>query len=574
MDEGQGHFPQPFGKYLLTELLAVGGMAEVYRAKIFGIDGFEKEMVVKKILPKFAQRRSFVQMFVDEAKIAVALTHGNIVPIYELGENGGSYYIAMEYVEGPTALDLLRGCFSHNKALPPAHALYIAAEVAKGLAYAHNKTDAAGKPLGIVHRDINLRNIVITPSGEVKLLDFGIARASTKQHQTASGVIKGTPGYMSPEQAMGLSVDHRSDLYSLGIILHELLTVRRLFRVRDVHAMRALIEKNDIPAPSSLRPELGPEYDALLGKLLCLRPEERFADADALEEALRGLIARSGMAVTAHNLATAVTAISDPQAPDPGLSSSQLMPIEPGSQGMTLPGKAPVNQLGAGAAQAGQSAGPGLQLSDSEVPFTIPPPAPPPRLESSISGAVDSGSVQVESSKHDQFGDKDKMLSKTSVLAQNADLGWAQRIGDDAELLAIAKASGLKPPSLIRSLLPLVGAVLLSLGVLAFVGREQIPQMWRRVVDKRELRLGSIIVKTFPAGAKVRIDGKDSGLSPMRIDNLDVEIEHQIEVIPVGGEAQRRNIGPGDWEGGEDGAVVEIRIGYDQVPEGKLLQTP
>ena len=307
-----GKMPAPFGKYLLTQLIAVGGMAEVYRAKIFGAQGFEKEMVVKRILPKYAQNPSFVQMLIDEAKIAVSLSHGNIVPIYELGELEGSYYIAMEYVEGRTVLDVLRDAHAKRVPLSWAHCLGMAAEVAKGLAYAHGRIDAAtGKPLGLVHRDINPRNIVITRGGEVKILDFGIARASTKRHQTASGVIKGTPGYMSPEQMYGQSIDHRSDIYCVGIMVFELLTLRRLFPVWDVAEMRLVFEAGPVPLPSTLNPALPKEVDEVVMKALATKANERWQNAGEFEEALRTAIAKSGIAVTSSGLAREIQAIDD-----------------------------------------------------------------------------------------------------------------------------------------------------------------------------------------------------------------------------------------------------------------------
>jgi len=567
------NFPTPFGKYLLTELLAVGGMAEVYRAKIFGVDGFEKEMVVKKILPKYAKKQSFVQMFVDEAKIAVALSHGNIVPIYELGEFAGAYYIAMEYVEGPTVLDLLRECFSRNKQLSPPYALYIAAEVAKGLGYAHAKAGADGKTLGIVHRDINPRNIVVTPAGEVKILDFGIARASTRRYQTASGVIKGTPGYMSPEQLYGFSVDHRSDLYCLGIILHELLTVRRLFRVKDVAGMRIALENEPIPIPSKVRPELTPRVDEIMGKMLALKPEERIQDAGILEEALRQEIALSGMAVTGRGLAELVATIQ--RAPQRPLETS------PTSDAVQLPAVS----IGAPTAPLGKATSALVQeLSDPAAAMIAALPKPnarsaaeadvaalfaePPRAPRQV---VSHPEIAVPPPPQAGFGDARSPRPHTQVLAQNDEVAWAEMIGDDAELLAIAKAGGLQPRSLWRTaLVPLVLLLVLGVG-LAVVGRDQIPGLWRRIVDRREVKVGSLVVKTYPSGAEVKIDGQPRGRTPLRVSGVDVDAEHTIVVLPIGEPEVKRVIGPGDWEARGEDMVAEIRVGYDKLPAGKQL---
>jgi len=562
-------FPTPFGKYLLTELLAVGGMAEVYRAKIFGIDGFEKEMVVKKILPKYAKKQSFVQMFVDEAKIAVALSHGNIVPIYELGEFAGSYYIAMEYVEGPTVLDVLRECFSHNKQLPPPCALYIAAEVAKGLSYAHNKNGVDGNTLGIVHRDINPRNIVITPAGEVKILDFGIARASTRRYQTASGVIKGTPGYMSPEQLYGFSVDHRSDLYCLGIILHELLTVRRLFRVKDVAGMRAALENAPIPIPSTVRADISPRIDNILSSMLALKPEDRFQDAGALEVALRHEIAASGMAVTGRGLAELVLNIQR--------ASQRPLETAPVLQDIELPA-VPLGGATAPVLKAESTAAP--EISDPAAAMI----AALPKLDPRVAAENDVAALfadppraprqmisQPEIAPPVEFGDAKGPRPHTQVLAQNEEVAWASKIGDDAELLALAKAGGLQPRPLWRTLVVPV-ALLLALSVgLAIVGRSQIPGLWQRIVERREVRLGALVVKTYPSGAEIKIDGEGRGLTPLRITGIDVDTEHTIVVAPVGEPEIKRVIGPGDWELRGEELVAEIRIGYDKLPPGRQL---
>ncbi|MBN2358157.1 MAG: protein kinase [Deltaproteobacteria bacterium] len=563
------NFPTPFGKYLLTELLAVGGMAEVYRAKIFGVDGFEKEMVVKKILGKYAKKQSFVQMFVDEAKIAVALSHGNIVPIYELGEFAGAYYIAMEYVEGPTVLDLLRECFSHNKQLSPPYALYIAAEVAKGLSYAHNKSGADGKTLGIVHRDINPRNIVVTPAGEVKILDFGIARASTRRYQTASGVIKGTPGYMSPEQLYGFSVDHRSDLYCLGIILHELLTVRRLFRVKDVASMRVALENEPIPIPSRVRPDLALSVDDLLARMLALKPEDRFQDAGALEEALRQEIARSATAVTGRGLAELVTdiqrAVPRPVETSPAMDDVPLPAISQGSQ------TAPIGKAASAPAQ---------ELSDPAAAMI----ASLPKLDPRAAAEADVAALfaeppraprqvlsQPEVSAPIGFGDARALRPHTQVLAKNDEVAWANMIGEDAELLAIAKAGGLQPRPLWRTLLVPAIVLLVLVTVLAIAGRDQIPGLWRRIVERQQVRLGSLVIKTYPSGAEVTIDGQAHGRTPLRINSVDVDAEHTIIVAPVGEPEVKRVIGPGDWEERGEEMMAEIRIGYDKLPPGKQL---
>jgi serine/threonine protein kinase len=242
--------PIKFGKYYLLERLAVGGMAEIYKAKIFGVDGFEKQMVVKQILPQYARNREFVTMFIDEAKITVSLSHGNIVPVYELGQIDGIYFLSMDYIDGKNLGELLDAGIEAKNLLSVPHALFIACEVLAGLDYAHRKTDERGNPLNIVHRDVSPQNILISFDGSVKIVDFGIAHAATKAHATQAGVIKGKFGYMSPEQALGKDVDSRSDIFTAGILLWEMLTLERLFGGESDTQALDRIKRADVPPPS------------------------------------------------------------------------------------------------------------------------------------------------------------------------------------------------------------------------------------------------------------------------------------------------------------------------------------
>ena len=551
-----GGFPIPFGKYLLTDLIAVGGMAEIYRAKIFGVNGFEKQMVVKRILPKYAQNPSFVQMFEDEAKILVSLTHGNIVPVYELGEVGGNYYIAMEYAEGMTALDVLRESYLKARPLGVAQALYIGAEVAKGLGYAHTRTDAQGQPMGIVHRDLNPRNIVISPSGEVKILDFGIARSSRKKHQTGSGIIKGTPGYMAPEQVMGHSVDARADQYGLAIIIHELLTVRRLISVKDAPEHRAWLQKGPMPVPSSFRPEIPPGVDQAIMRALSLRPEERFAGVLDFEESLRNEIARTGEAVTSRGLARTIAEIKELAPADPSQLARGDRPTSTASAaspGGALPAPAPLPPAPAPA--------PAPVLAPAPAPAPAYTPqmpavaAPPPALVPAPPPAgSDVGLAQVV---HADFTEERKPKTgvgvpvlpvasvsqrpHTQVLALNQGVDWARNIGADAELLALAKVSGIKSKTPQRILLGLVAGVLVVSGVWAMANPDEVSHMVERARTGKKAVVGTLTVKSRPSGAIVLMDGEDVGRTNMRLEQVLVRDEHLVEVeLPDGRKFSRK----------------------------------
>lgn len=274
------------GRYEIGRRLAAGGMAEIFLAKLKGEAGFEKEIVLKKILPQWSGDRDFIAMLVDEAKIAVRLNHPNIVQVYELGREGDIYYIALEYVHGIDLRRLLQGVQARKRGLPHEAALFIAAEVLEGLAYAHASKDASGKSLDLVHRDVSPQNILLSFDGTVKLADFGIAKAASRSQETVTGVLKGKFAYMSPEQANQEALDGRSDLFSLAVVLYEMLTGRRLFyRGSDLDTLDR-VRRCDIAAAAEALKGLPEGIRDLLMKALAKRPEDRFADARAFRDSL------------------------------------------------------------------------------------------------------------------------------------------------------------------------------------------------------------------------------------------------------------------------------------------------
>ncbi|MFH2009384.1 MAG: serine/threonine-protein kinase [bacterium] len=294
--------PTLFGKYLLTHRLAVGGMAEIFKAKVLGVGGFEKDLVVKQILPQYAKYREFVDMFIDEAKITVSLTHGNIVPVYELGRIEGIYFIAMEYVAGRDLSQVLLRGAELKAAFSPEQATAVIIDVLKGLDYAHRRKDRHGEPMGIVHRDVSPQNVVVSFDGEVKILDFGIAKAAQRLVETHPGAVRGKFGYLSPEQARGDPVDRRADIFSAGVVLWELLTARRLFGTSSEAVALKLIQKGKVPPPSSVNPALPPELDPILAKALTTSPDERYKDAAAFQLALSKYLYSSHGAVTSESI--------------------------------------------------------------------------------------------------------------------------------------------------------------------------------------------------------------------------------------------------------------------------------
>src|SRR5690349_2498488 len=250
--------PVVYGKYQLLELLARGGMAEVFKAKSYGVEGFEKVLVIKRILPELGENPQFVEMFIAEAKIAVTLSHANIVQVFDLGRADESYFIAMEYVAGYDFATVLRRGRQLRRPVSQELAVFVVSELAKGLDYAHRRRDANLRPLSIVHRDVSPQNVLLSFEGEVKLTDFGIAKARTiVKDETEVGVLKGKYAYMSPEQARAEPVDARTDLYALGVVLYEALagvnpfqadsSYETIRRVRDGQAPMLKSIARDVP---------------------------------------------------------------------------------------------------------------------------------------------------------------------------------------------------------------------------------------------------------------------------------------------------------------------------------------
>lgn len=286
----RGFHPEAFGKYYLLDRIAVGGMAEVFRAKTFGHSGFEKVLVIKRILSPFAEDPDFVSMFVDEARLCAQLSHPNITQIYDFGKVGTHWFIAMEAVDGRDLKSVMRRLAETGEHMPIDVVIYIAHEVAKGLDYAHRRLDAQGRPLGVVHRDISPSNILLSFEGGVKVVDFGIAKAAGHRSGSEAGVLKGKFQYMSPEQALALDVDRRTDIFSLGICLWEMLTGQRLFRGSSDTETLELVKACQVPAPSLYNPACPPELDRICLRALAPQAGARYPDAAAMQRELQDVL--------------------------------------------------------------------------------------------------------------------------------------------------------------------------------------------------------------------------------------------------------------------------------------------
>lgn len=296
--------PVRFGKYTLLRLIALGGMAELFLALQRSVAGFEKLIVVKRVLPHLAKDESFIEMLLAEARIAATLNHPNVAHIYDVGQADNRFYIAMEHIHGEDLRSLVRQMKKEGvTAFPLEHALAIVLGCCSGLAYAHDKRDLDGEPMGIVHRDVSPQNILVTFQGDVKLVDFGIAKAGVgAMEDTGSGQLKGKVPYMSPEQAQGLNLDNRSDIFSLGIMLFELCTGRRLFRGKnEMETLRKIVE-DEYPRPRDLNPHLSQRLEEIILRSLEKNVERRYQNAREMQADLEDYIRAEQLKVSALSL--------------------------------------------------------------------------------------------------------------------------------------------------------------------------------------------------------------------------------------------------------------------------------
>jgi hypothetical protein len=277
------------GSFEIIRKLARGGMAEIFLARTRGPSGFEKLVVLKKILPKYAGKRRFVQLFLEEAKLAAGLDHPNIAQVYDIGMVDGSYFFTMEYLHGQDLRSILHRAWRTGERIPIENAVQIARNVASALHFAHEKRGSDGALLGIVHRDVSPSNVIVTYEGATKLLDFGVAKTTTSTVKTRTGALKGKVSYMSPEQARGAPIDRRSDIFSLGVVLWETVTVQRLFRGENDLATLQLIINQPPKRPTALRPDCPQELERIVLRALAQDPADRYPTAEHLVTELEEL---------------------------------------------------------------------------------------------------------------------------------------------------------------------------------------------------------------------------------------------------------------------------------------------
>lgn len=296
-------------RYRVIDRLEAGGMAEVFRGEAVSVQGFKKQVAIKRVLPHLAQNKSFIRMFLDEARLGARLNHANIVTVFDIGAADNTYFIVMEFVDGAnlkTVLDALKktGARPGLKEM-----LYIGLEICKGLSHAHNLRDENGKPLHIVHRDISPPNILITRGGEVKVTDFGLAKATTQLEKTDPGVVKGKFSYLSPEAALGKEVDARADVFAVGILVWEALAGRRLFLGESDYETVKKVQRAEVPSLRTFHKDVDDQLDALLKKAMARDRDERFSSAQELGDAIADYLFHHRLKVTSYDIARMMTGV-------------------------------------------------------------------------------------------------------------------------------------------------------------------------------------------------------------------------------------------------------------------------
>jgi len=296
-------------RYKVLEKIASGGMAEVFRAESAGLEGFKKTVAIKRVLPHLSEKKQFIGMFLDEARVSAQLSHSNCVQVFDIGVGDNTYFIVMEYVDGAD----LKGLIEHRKKtglpFPVEEAVLICVRICEGLSYAHELTDNNGESLHIVHRDMSPPNVLITRFGEVKIVDFGLAKANSQLEKSEPGIIKGKFSYLSPEAAQGLPVDGKTDIFAVGIILWELLAGRRLFMGEtDLETVR-MVQQARVPSIRQFNPKVSPELERVLNRSLVGDPAARYQTARDFGRDLNNMLFHMGRAVSSFDIAQLVEPI-------------------------------------------------------------------------------------------------------------------------------------------------------------------------------------------------------------------------------------------------------------------------
>jgi serine/threonine protein kinase len=527
--------PHLFGKFFLLQRLAVGGMAEIFRARVVGAGGFEKELVVKRILPTRSKDAGFIRMLVNEAKLTVQLTHNNIAQIMECGIIDGTYFISMELVNGVSMKDVMSGMLRAGQSLTPEESIFLVLQLLQGLDYAHKKTDPTGSPLHIVHCDVSPDNALVSFEGEVKLLDFGIARAATGLSNYKEGMLMGKLGYVAPEQAsLEQSWDHRVDIFASGIILYELLTRQKPFpRATDVESLVSSRKAKVVPA-TTVDPRLPRDIDAILARALAYDPEKRYPDAKSFADALVDVL------------------FPTPQSQIQELLGRQMQTVfaERIQKQRAARAHDPLVMKVLSNIAAQQASTQYEQISGAAMT-----PAPPPR------------SGPLFETDEPRKGPRKAHAPRRAIARQGPGLGTAALVGlcfaaagavglhfgeirlrpgvllvtsdpPGVPIVLDGAPTGLVTPAAIEGI-PLYRPHEVSVGEKGFrTVSETLQPRWGEMVRRVHLRvqstMGALVVDSDPPGAALSMDGRAVGVTPTTVSGVRLDQPHRLDVALPG----------------------------------------
>jgi serine/threonine protein kinase len=449
--------PEQFGKYSLIGHLATGGMAEVWLARQVGLQGFEKIVVIKRARPELTDRDT-TRRFLDEARLVATLEHPNIAQVYEMGSVSGSYFFVMEYVDGADLRRLMETAIARRQRISLADALYIMIHVCTGLHYAHDKRDLDGHPLQIIHRDVSPSNVLISHDGAVKVCDFGVAKAHYREGEiTQDGVVKGKFSYMSPEQCQGKSIDRRSDVFSIGVLLYELTTLSKLFRARSDYALLQLVVEGRIPPPSSRVAGYPAELERIVFKALARDPSERYQTAQALQLDLEEFAREHKLAMSSTRITALMSSMierrSDMRIRARGSRSDALVGVDAPSGSGNRPAfladgsapPAPRADAGTDPSSSGSQRSGNLATGVSSVTGS----APSHRSALWLVGAVLAGGVAAAATVADQMIVRAEDRTATSAIA--GDVERIAALFDGAARSAHMRADGIATTPMLRA---------------------------------------------------------------------------------------------------------------------------
>lgn len=512
-----------FGKYVLLERLAAGGMAEVYLAKSLGASGISKFIAVKRILPQYSENPEFVEMFKEEAKIAVNLNHGNVVSIFDFGIERNQFFLVMEYVEGQNLRQVLNHLKKDNKHFSIDQIVYMVKEVSAGLDHAHRCLDGTtGKPLNITHRDMSPQNIMVSFEGEVKIVDFGIAKAESQMEHTRAGTIKGKFGYMSPEQADGQPVDLRTDIFSLGIVLWELLANDRLFTSNSEAGTLRKIRECQIPSLRKLNPAIPPELERICNKALAKDKSLRYQTASAFHRDLNRFINTQYPEFSPHDFSVFMKSAFSHMFIENRKKLIEFAKVQGGGS-QDLSNKTVVTTTGT------------MTLTDEKRSLSADANEVPDE-----SLKIDTNSAKVDLSDLNIKAP----LKKPSIQGTNPNI-FMPPTGTQTGIRRGPSMPPPRPKDNSNTFLYILGAVLVGLGVYVWKNQTssletnppvaEVPAGTRPEPQLEQIESASkqpyaVIIESTPPGARVFIDGQDTGMLTPTRRTIDADKEFTVSL--------------------------------------------